>query len=377
MGLLSYLFPPPAPTQAAPYMALKRYYNECDYIPTDYVVIDTETSGLDACTCEILEVCAIHYRDGKELGRFHSYVRPVGAIPREASRINGITWRRVYSAPLLDEIRQPLLDLIGDNVLVGHNIGFDVKFLQTRLDVTMKNPCFDTLRWSRYAFPERKQGYALDDLRLNVYLEGTPHTAEGDCIATHYLLKMIRKTDGARAYEAKRRKVSAEQARQEHEADLQRQRTREEKERLQAGEVSRAEANALSKLMTGSAVDYLERAWAILQAAGAELEKLTARRGDLATICYGWQMVFGVKTSGQMRYIVIPIRRDRIVCDYKTSVATRAEFDLGTRIFVQSPDDLETLAPYIAQAYEEAREKAERAPSSPWAVMSHDATPGS
>lgn len=190
MGIFSFLFAGPEPTTPAPQKPPLRFYKKFDDIPTDYTVIDVETSGLDPCTSEILEIAAIKVRNNVEIDRYHSYIRPVGTISPSASEVNGLTWSKLYDKPYLEEIQQHFFNFIGDDILVGHNIGFDIRFIQTRCEIYLQNECFDTLKWSRLAFPYAPD-YKLDTLRYTLDLHGDSHTALGDCIATHQLLQCI------------------------------------------------------------------------------------------------------------------------------------------------------------------------------------------
>lgn len=183
MGLFSALFGPPAPTNPAPRMRLLRYFCETSAPPTDYTVLDLETSGLDACTCEILEIGAIRYRDHRAVGRYHTFVRPEGFISREASRVNHIKWITVCKAPYLFDVSERLLEFLGDDVIVGFNVSFDMKFLQTRLGRSISNPAFDVLTFVRNVEPNLPH-CKLDDLRKHFSVGGIPHTALGDCMAT-------------------------------------------------------------------------------------------------------------------------------------------------------------------------------------------------
>lgn len=190
MGLFSFLFAGSEPAKDAPRKSLRRFYEKCTGIPSDYTVIDIETSGLDACTCEILEIGAVKVRNNVETERYQTYIKPVGKIQKSASDVNGLTWKKLYNQPLLENIKTSFFDFIGDDILVGHNIGFDIKFIQTRFEVTLPNKCFDTLEWSRIAFPDL-DNYKLDTLRSAFSVGGTAHSAIGDCITTHRLLQRI------------------------------------------------------------------------------------------------------------------------------------------------------------------------------------------
>ena len=183
MGVFSALFGPPAPTSPSPEMRLLRYFCETSVPPTDYTVLDLETSGLDACTCEILEIGAIRYKNHRAVGQYHTFVRPEGFIPRDASRVNHITWGTVCKAPYFFEVSGRLIEFLGNDVIVGFNVSFDMRFLQTRLGKGIKNPAFDVLSFVKEAEPNLPH-YKLGDLRRHFHVGGVPHTALGDCMAT-------------------------------------------------------------------------------------------------------------------------------------------------------------------------------------------------
>lgn len=61
------------------------------------------------------------------------------------------------NAPEIAEILPRIKDFIGDNIVVGHNVSFDLRFLKRNLNVLMNeelpNDYIDTLRLSRRLFP--------------------------------------------------------------------------------------------------------------------------------------------------------------------------------------------------------------------------------
>ena len=167
---------------SAPQKPLQRYFNSTDMPPDNYTVFDTETTGLDACTCEVLEIGAIRYRDHKEVERFHSYIRPVGPLYEGAARVNGIRWADVQNAPPFSEVHKKFIAFIGEDPLVGYNIGFDVKFIQTRSGSALKNPCFDVLSLAK-RFVDTAD-HKLVTVKGHFGISSRSHTALGDCEAT-------------------------------------------------------------------------------------------------------------------------------------------------------------------------------------------------
>lgn len=171
------------PTGPAPYRPLNSHYWETVDIPEgDFTVIDVETTGLDPRCDDILEIGAIRYRGWVEDARYQSYICPLGNLNPEAQRRNHITWGDVSSAPLLSEEFPNFLEFIGDDLLLGYNVGYDIKFIQTRTGISVSNITFDVLAFARGSIISHN--YKLDTLRDRYALSGPRHTALGDCDST-------------------------------------------------------------------------------------------------------------------------------------------------------------------------------------------------
>lgn len=196
---------------AAPKLLLRKDFNETSLPPNDYTVFDTETTGLDACTCEVLEIGAIRYRNHTEVQRFHSYIRPVGPLREEAARVNGIRWTDVQNAPAFSEVHQKFIAFIGEDTLVGYNISFDVKFIQTRSGAALKNPCFDVLSLAK-RFVDTAD-HKLVTVKAHFGISSRSHTALGDCEATAAVYERILQMPGVR--EALQEKAARQKAQEE------------------------------------------------------------------------------------------------------------------------------------------------------------------
>ncbi|GMA60892.1 exonuclease domain-containing protein [Alicyclobacillus fastidiosus] len=154
----------------------------------NYVVFDIETTGLDPSNHEIIEVGAVRIRDGAIADTFHHLVRPRQSIPEEISRLTGIDDGMVADAESADEILPKLLQFIGDDTLVAHNLSFDAPFLQHKLDdlgYTLLRPdglC--TLVLARALFPTLS-GHRLENVaeHLGIVPE-TAHRALADAMTT-------------------------------------------------------------------------------------------------------------------------------------------------------------------------------------------------
>lgn len=98
----------------------------------DYIVVDLETTGLSEVNNEILQIAIIRVRNNDVVDTFSSYVKPLFHKDWPAARkINNITPEMVQNAPLWKDIRQDVLNFMGDDIIMGYNIGFDLKFIDS------------------------------------------------------------------------------------------------------------------------------------------------------------------------------------------------------------------------------------------------------
>ena len=124
----------------------------------NFVVIDTETSGLSARTAEILEISAIKFEHFRPVSLFTTLCRPEKKIQQKTVEINGITDSMVEGKPRFQQVADSLLEFIGDSNIVGHNLPFDLEFIvRYGADVTKrKRKYFDTLKIAKKVLKKPK-----------------------------------------------------------------------------------------------------------------------------------------------------------------------------------------------------------------------------
>jgi len=133
----------------------------------DWVCIDTETTGLDCNTNEIVEVAAREFNMNRELGS--SLVQlccpEAGVIPERASQIHGIMYDQVRDMPHYHpEVHEVVARFLGQRTAVGHNfIKFDRGFLRIH-PIAME----DTLLMCRSRFPRGKNNLKAACLRMGI-----------------------------------------------------------------------------------------------------------------------------------------------------------------------------------------------------------------
>ena len=98
------------------------------------MVLDLETTGTSPATCAITEVGAVKVRGGELLGTFQTLVNPGLPIPPSITVLTGITHAMVVPAPSIDAVLDPFTGFVGDAVIVGHNVAFDLRFLRAAME---------------------------------------------------------------------------------------------------------------------------------------------------------------------------------------------------------------------------------------------------
>jgi DNA polymerase III subunit epsilon len=163
-----------------------------------FTVFDTETTGLEpSAGDEIIQIGATRIVNGRLLRNetFEQLVDPRRPLARESVQIHGITEDLLRGQPTIDKVLPLFRGFCEETVLVGHNVAFDMRFLQMKEESTgvqFRQPVLDTLLLSAVIHPNQ-ESHQLEAIaaRLGVHVIGR-HTALGDAIVTgEVFLKMI------------------------------------------------------------------------------------------------------------------------------------------------------------------------------------------
>jgi DNA polymerase-3 subunit epsilon len=161
-----------------------------------FCVVDLETTGASAATCAITEVGAARYRGGDCLGTFQTLVDADAPVDPAVTALTGITDAMLRGCPPIDAVLPALAEFAGGAVLVGHNVRFDVSFLDAALHASDRGAVgartVDTVALAR-----RLLGDETPDLRLATLAEALAlprrpsHRALDDVLATADLLHAL------------------------------------------------------------------------------------------------------------------------------------------------------------------------------------------
>lgn len=187
-------------------------------VQENYCIIDIETTGLDPMFDDIIEISALRIRNNSIAETFSTLVRPNRYSEIDGSEISdstdfairdgnpvcyvdsfitdltGITNKMLENAPAFQDIKSSFINFIGDDILAGHNVNFDINFLYDNLKefgIILKNDYIDSLRLSKRLLPEMKN-YKLKTLAeyFKINTDGN-HRAEKDCIITYEILRQL------------------------------------------------------------------------------------------------------------------------------------------------------------------------------------------
>jgi DNA polymerase III subunit epsilon len=162
-----------------------------------FCVIDLETTGGSPADNGITEIGAVKVRGGEVLGSFQTLVNPGCAIPPTITLLTGITEAMVMPAPRVDAVLPTLLEFIGaDSVLVGHNVRFDLGFLNAALERSgrprLSHRSVDTVALARRLVRDEVPDCRLGTLASRLRLDHKPsHRALDDVLATVDLLHLL------------------------------------------------------------------------------------------------------------------------------------------------------------------------------------------
>lgn len=94
----------------------------------EIIIVDTETTGLDSVTDELLQVSII---DSQGNTLFNSYIKPLFTENWDgAMAVNHITPEMVANAPNIFEVKQEINRILNSaNIIVGYNTNLDLSFL--------------------------------------------------------------------------------------------------------------------------------------------------------------------------------------------------------------------------------------------------------
>ncbi|MCB9081628.1 MAG: 3'-5' exonuclease [Lewinellaceae bacterium] len=179
-----------------------------------FVVLDTETNGLNPRNAALLSIGAITVKDWSihVAEQYATRLEPPHSLDPEAIKIHGILPGPSSGQVDSESALAALVSLVGTAIIVGHHVRFDLAVINRELrrltGGTLRNPTLDTIDLARRLkgnTPYSNPGdYTLDKLAEEYQLRPADrHTAPGDAFLTGLLLlKLLRRLEdrGVKTY---------------------------------------------------------------------------------------------------------------------------------------------------------------------------------
>ena len=167
------------------------------------IIFDTETTGLDPQSGDrLVEIGCIEMVNRVSTGEtFHAYFNPQRDMPPQAEAVHGLSATFLSDKPKFVERVDALLEFIGDSMLVAHNAGFDMGFLNMELancglDPLPRERAIDTVAMARTRHPGAKN--SLDALCTRYGIDRSHRTKHGALLDAELLAQVYVELTGGR-----------------------------------------------------------------------------------------------------------------------------------------------------------------------------------
>lgn len=166
------------------------------------IVLDTETTGLDAADHRIVEIGCVELFNHVPTGEvFQRYVNPGRDMPEEAQRVHGLSSAFLSDKPNFAAIAEEFLAFVGGTRLVIHNAAFDLGFLNAELARVGRGPipteqAVDTVALARRKYPGAPAN--LDALCRRFAIDNSARTKHGALLDAELLAEVYLELLGGR-----------------------------------------------------------------------------------------------------------------------------------------------------------------------------------
>jgi len=158
------------------------------YPTFEFIAVDTETTGLDSTKEDLIEIGAVHFKDGEQVDSFQSFIHINRPLSDVIKVLTHITDKDLVNSPSLKMVLQEFIEYIGNTPLCFHNAGFDLGFLNESLGKCklspIKNKYYDTVDLSRIFLPHLKSHSLGTVAEYFDVINKQAHRAQNDAQAT-------------------------------------------------------------------------------------------------------------------------------------------------------------------------------------------------
>lgn len=164
----------------------------------NYTVVDIETTGLSPQKDNIIELSALKVRDNKVVEEFSTLLKSSKGVNNFISGLTGITNSMLNNAPIIEDVLPEFLAFIGNDIILGHNVNFDMRFIKAKtqlvLNKMVENSIMDTMIFA-------KRNLELPNFKLTTIAQyydidtKNNHRGLKDCYITFEVYNKLRETN--------------------------------------------------------------------------------------------------------------------------------------------------------------------------------------
>lgn len=158
-----------------------------DTNPEEYIVFDCETTGLFPHSGDrIIEFCFLKYKNNAIIEKLTALVNPNCSLPHKITTLTGISDADLADKPTIDKFIDSIIKFINNQIIVGHNVNFDIEFLSNEISECNFNTeelnvsYIDTLEMVKKTIFDIENN-KLSTLKKYLNIEVQSHRAEADC----------------------------------------------------------------------------------------------------------------------------------------------------------------------------------------------------
>ena len=123
----------------------------------NYVLVDIETTGLSPIKDDIIEIGAIKVEKNLIVDKYNSLIQIDRKLTPFITNLTGITDEMLKEGRPIDVVLQEFLKFLGNQVIIGHNVNFDMAFINEKckkhLQTYLTNDYLDTMKKKKKALP--------------------------------------------------------------------------------------------------------------------------------------------------------------------------------------------------------------------------------
>lgn len=159
----------------------------------EFVVFDTETTGLDPQNDSVIQLSAVKYKKLAPVESWNTYLNPGTPISDGAAAVNGITNEMLEGKPKINQAAKDFLAFVGEAPIVGYNVDFDLKFMWCAgIDLISGRDIYDVMLSAYSLFPKGSiPNRKLITVAEALGIEFDAHDSLEDSLATGEVLVQI------------------------------------------------------------------------------------------------------------------------------------------------------------------------------------------